>query len=115
MKNDSRNNDDSIAGLSAAHFIAIDDSLGSLLLNHGIKVRDFILLSFLSDQGPMSILRLSRVVGIEPKAALRSLRRLSSANLVLRSPALGAEKYESVARLTTRGEEVALKIVSQLE
>ena len=115
MKINSRNNDDSIAGQSAAHFIAIDDSLASLLLNHGIKVRDFILLSSLSDQGPMSILRLSRAVGIEPKVALRSVKRLSSANLVLRNPALGAEKYESVARLTTRGEEVALKIVSQLE
>ena len=115
MKNDSGKDDDSIAGQSAAHFIAIDDSLASLLLNHGIRVRDFILLSFLSDQGPMSILRLSRAVGIEPKVALQSLKRLSSANLVLRNPALGTEKYESVARLTTRGEEVALKIVSQLK
>ena len=115
MKNDSRKDDDSIAGQSAAHFIAIDDSLASLLRKQGIKVRDFILLSFLSDQGPMSILRLSRAVGIEPKVALRSLKRLSSANLVLRNPASGAEKYESVARLTARGEEVALKIVSQLK
>ena len=115
MKIDSRKKGDSIAGQSAAHFIAIDDSLASLLRNHGIKVRDFILLSFLSDQGPMNVQRLSRAVGIEPKVALRSLKRLSSANLVLRDPTSRAEKYESVARLTARGEEIAVKIVSQLE
>lgn len=115
MTTDSQKNGASIAGQSAAHFIAMDDSLASLLLNHGIKVRDFILLSFLSDQGPMSILRLSRTVGIEPKVALRSVRRLSSANLVLRNPEAKTEKYDSVARLTMRGEEIALKIVSQLE
>jgi hypothetical protein len=63
----------------------------------------------------MSILRLSRTVGIEPRAALRSLRRLSSANLVLRDPVATPDMYESVARLTMRGEEIAVKIVSQLE
>jgi DNA-binding MarR family transcriptional regulator len=115
MKTDSRKNGASIAGQSAAHFTAMDESLASLLLNHGIKVRDFILLSFLSDQGPMTVLRLSRAVGIEPKDTLRSLRRLSAANLVLRDPAANSEQYESVARLTMRGEEIALKIVSQLE
>jgi len=115
MATDSKKNGDSISGQSAAHFIAKDDSLAALLLNHGIKVRDFILLSFLSDQGPMSILRLSRTVGIEPRLALRSLRRLSSANLVLRDPPPNKQEYESVARLTMRGEEIALKIVSQLE
>ena len=115
MTSDSKKNGNSIAGQSAAHFIAMDDSLASLLLNHGIKVRDFILLSFLSDQGPMSIVRLSRAVGIEPKLTLRSVRRLSSANLVLRDPPPGSQKYESVARLTMRGEEIAMKIVSELE
>ena len=115
MNAGSQKNNKSIAGQSAAHFVALDDSLTSLLLNHGIIVRDFILLSFLSDQGPMTILRLSRTVGIEPRLTLRSLRRLSSANLVLRDPPPNGQQYESVARLTTRGEEVALKIVDHLE
>jgi DNA-binding MarR family transcriptional regulator len=115
MKTDLPENDASIAGQSAEHYVAMDDSLASLLLSHGIKVRDFILLSFLSDQGPMSVVRLSRAVGIDPKTALRSLRRLSSANLVLRDPAAKDDKYEAVARLTMRGEEIAQKIISQLE
>ncbi len=115
MKSGSHSNEDSIAGQSAAHFIAADDSLASLLVNHGIKVRDFILLSFLADQGPMSVSRLSRTVGIEPAAALRSMERLSSVNLLLREPVPVADKYASVARLTSRGEDIALRIVAQLE
>jgi DNA-binding MarR family transcriptional regulator len=45
---------------------------------------------------------------------LRSLRRLSSANLVLRDPATKDGKYDAIARLTMRGEEIAQKIISQL-
>lgn len=107
--------ENSIAGQSAAHFVALDDSLASLLVNHGIVVRDFILLSFLSDQGPMSICRLSRMVGVEPGQVLRSLKRLSAASLLVRDPAPESDEYESVARLTMRGEEIARKIISQLE
>ncbi len=71
----SRKYDASISGMSAAHFISKDDSLVSLLLNHGIKVRDFILLSFLSDQGSMGVARLAHVAGIEPEQTLRGLKR----------------------------------------
>ena len=73
MNEKSRKDDDSISGLSAAYFISKDDSLASLLLNHGIKVRDFILLSFLSDQGPLNIARLARIAGLEPEKTLRTL------------------------------------------
>ena len=115
MDDKSRRNDDSISGMSAALFVTKDDSLASLLLNHGIKVRDFILLSFLSDQGPMDIARLSRVVGIEPEMTLRGLRRLSAANLVLRDPASTGEELDSTARLTSRGEDIAGRISDQLD
>lgn len=92
-----------------------DDSLAALVVSHGIKVRDFILLSFLSDQGPMSVARLARVVDIDPQSTLRGLKRLSSANLVLRSPAEKSEEFESIARLTSRGEDTAARISNQLE
>jgi len=111
----SRKNDDSISGQSAAYFISKDDSLAALLLNHGIKVRDFVLLSFLSDLGPMSVLRLSRIVGIEPRKTLRGLKRLSAANLVLRDPAPTNDKLQSIARLTGRGENIAGRISEQIE
>ena len=115
MDDRSHDNDGSISGRSAALFIAKDDSLASLLLDHGIKVRDFILLSFLSDQGPMTILRLARAVGIEPGMTLRSLQRLSAADLVLREPASTDDEFESIARLTVRGDDIARRISDQLE
>ncbi len=117
MTFDSHNDDNSISGKSAAYFVTQDASLASLLLNHGILIRDFIILSFLSDQGPMSVLRLSRIVGIEPASTLRGLKRLSSANLVLRevvSPA-SANEYESIARLTTQGRNIAKRIGDQIQ
>ena len=73
MADRSDKNGDSISGMSAELFISKDDSLASLLLNHGIKVRDFILLSFLSDQGPMSVIRLARVVGLNPEDTVQGL------------------------------------------
>ena len=111
----SRKYDASISGMSAAHFISKDDSLASLLLNHGIKVRDFILLSFLSEQGSMSVARLARVAGIELQQTLRGLKRLSAANLVLREPTAKNDELESIARLTGRGKEIAGRITDQLE
>jgi len=111
---DTRKKSNSISGQSAEHFITNDESLASLLVNHGILVRDFILLSFLSDQGPMSTLRLSRVIGIEPKNIQQGLKRLSAANLVLREPAPTNNKLDSIARLTSRGEDVARRISDQL-
>jgi DNA-binding MarR family transcriptional regulator len=115
MNAKSDDNDSSISGMSAAHFISKDDSLGSLLLNHGIRIRDFILLSFLSDQGSMSVDRLSRVAGIELGDTLEGLKRLSAANLVLREPTAKNDEPKSIARLTGRGEEIAGRIIEQLE
>ena len=115
MNAKSRGKNDSISGMSAAHFISKDDSLGSLLLNHGIEVRDFILLSFLSDQGSMSVARLCHVAGIEPKDTLKGLRKLSAANLVLREPTAKNDELESIVKLTGRGEEIAGRITEQIE
>ena len=115
MTDRSGKDEDSISGLSAAHFISKDDSLASLLLNHGIKVRDFILLSFLSEHGPMTVSKLARVVGVEPEKTLSGLRRLAAANLVQREPASTRDALESVARLTARGEYIARRISEQLE
>ena len=106
---------DSISGRSAEHFITKDESLASLLISHGIQVRDFIVLSFLSDQGPMSVARLSRTLGIDPRKIQRGLKRLSAANLVIRESSSNEDKFDSIARLTSRGEDVARRVSDQLE
>lgn len=115
MKSGSSKNNASISSQSAEHFIANDDSLAQLLLNHNIKVRDFVLLSFLSDQGPMSVARLASIVGLEPDKTLQGLKRLSAANLVMREPGAAGNEFMSIARLTGRGEDIAGRIGAQLD
>ncbi len=66
-KRDDKTAGNSISGRSAALYFEQDPSLASVLVSHGIRVRDFIMLSFLSDQGPMSVTQLSHAVGIEPE------------------------------------------------
>jgi hypothetical protein len=46
-----------------------------LLVSHGIRVRDFIMLSFLSDQGPMSVTQLSHAVSIDPEILSNGMAR----------------------------------------
>lgn len=111
---DDKKIDDSIAGQSAAFFVAEDDSLAGLVLSHGIKIRDFILLSFLSDQGSMSIVRLARVVGIELMKADRGLERLAAAGLVTSAEASSEPDFERMVSLTSRGKDIAKRISDQL-
>ena len=104
----------SIAGFSAEHFVTKDDSLASLLLNRGVHVRDFIVLSFLSDQGPMSTSQLAHVVGIDPEKILLSSKRLSAAGLVLRGQIKPDSETELTVALTGRGQDIARRIIEQL-
>jgi DNA-binding MarR family transcriptional regulator len=105
---------DSISGRSAALYFSQDSSIAQLLLNHGIRVRDFIIVSFLSDQGPMSISQLARIVSIDPEDLMTSLKRLGAAGLIVRDPISNDPDEESTARLTSRGQEIAAKIDDQL-
>jgi DNA-binding MarR family transcriptional regulator len=117
VDDDEFNKDDaeeSISGRSAALYFSKDSSIAQLLLSHGIKVRDFILVSFLSDQGPMTIHQLARTVSIEPDDLMKSLKRLGAAGLIIREPNSTDPDTESTARLTSRGQEIARKINEQL-
>ena len=108
------NAEESISGRSAALYFSKDSSIAQLLLSHGIKVRDFILVSFLSDQGPMTIHQLARTVSIEPDDLMKSLKRLGAAGLIIREPISNDPDRESTARLTSRGQVIARKINEQL-
>lgn len=106
--------EDSISGRSAELYFARDESLASLPLQHGIKVREFILLSFLSDQGPMTIDQLSRIVSIKPKDLMESVKLLSAADLLIREPKSARFENESTVTLTSRGQTLAGRINNQL-
>ena len=104
--------ENSVSGRSAALFFENDPSLAALLSSHGIRVRDFIMLSFLSDQGPMSVEQLSRAVGIEIEVLTTGMNRLSTAGLI--SQASNGNDADSLVQLTTRGKDVARRIDNQL-
>jgi DNA-binding MarR family transcriptional regulator len=104
--------ENSVSGRSAALFFENDPSLAALLSSHGIRVRDFIMLSFLADQGPMSVEQLSRAVGIELAILSTGMSRLTTAGLI--TQASNGNEMEPLVELTTRGQDVARRINSQL-
>jgi DNA-binding MarR family transcriptional regulator len=116
--NDSKLNknghDPSISEQSASLFVSQDDSLAALLLEHGIRVRDFVILSFLADQGSMCIVQLARVIGIEPIRIIESLQRLAAAGLVIHAPKGNSADANEIARLTGRGQDIFCRINEQL-
>ena len=79
-----------------------------------IEVRDFVLLSFVSNQGSLSIAQLARAVAIEPDIILQRIERLGAASLVVREPSDSNSYTESMVTLTSRGEEVAKRVWDQL-
>ena len=113
-KHNKTNREESISGRSAAFYFSHDPSIAQLLLRFGIKVREFILVSFLSDQGPLSIDQLARIIDIEPRELLTSVKRLAAAGLVVRVPTSPDSSSSSTVRLTSRGQDVASRIDKQL-
>lgn len=110
----SKNNhsDSSGSGRFEAQFVTQDDSVAALLLNSGIEVRDFILLSFLAGQGPMTVLQLARTISIEPDHVRRSLGRLSSPSAALVHPELcsaGSDGNQTYTA-TARGQEISNRV-----
>ena len=104
--------ENSVSGRSAALFFENDPSLAALLSSHGIRVRDFIMLSFLADQGPMSVGQLSRAVGIETEVLSTGMNRLSTAGLIRQ--ATNGNAIDALVELTARGQNVASRIDNQL-
>lgn len=105
--------EDSISGRSAALYFSGDPSSAQLLLSHGLRIRELILLSFLSDQGPMTMNRLSRAMNLSPEEVLDSVKQLASAGLVIRDVLTTKGAPEPAVRLTGRGQDIALKIHEQ--
>jgi DNA-binding MarR family transcriptional regulator len=104
----------SISGRSAELFFARDPSIAKMLRSHGIGVRDFILASFLYDQGPMRVSQLARILSLESDDILRSITRLVAAGLLAENPGETEQLADTVVQLTTRGVDLATHINSEL-
>jgi len=104
----------SISGRSAELFFSRDPAIAEMLRQHGIRVRDFILASFLYDQGAMSVSQLARIVSVEADDVLRSVKRLAAAGLLVPNSIAAEPLPATIVRLTTRGMDLTLRINSEL-
>ena len=104
----------SISGKSAALFVAQDSSLASVLRSHNVTVRDFVLMSFLNDQGVMSNIQLASIIGVERSNVMDSLTRLVSEGLVLCNSKDAQTEAGVTFGLTENGQSIVGRINDQL-
>jgi DNA-binding MarR family transcriptional regulator len=104
--------DISLTGRAIALAVAENDSLGEVLQESGMEMPEFIVLSFVSDQGPISCVRLARLIGLDLDATSRCISRLTNAGLLV-SDVL-ADPTESDVVATDPGNRIAEKLLSQL-
>ena len=104
--------DDTLAGSSALYFPG-DGDRPSILAQYGLNIRECIVLSFISDQGPMDVRQLSRVANLEPDMLLDSVDRLADAGFIARRTD-ARHSVDSFVILTSRGQQIASSINEQL-
>ena len=104
--------DISLSGQAIALAVAENDSLAGVLQASGMEMRDFIVLSFVSDQRPIDTERLARLIGLDRNTTLRCIERLIDAGLVV-SDAV-ADGFGGDVDTTDLGNRLAKKMLSQL-
>ncbi len=103
----------SISGNATALAIANNDALASVLLDSGMQMRDFIVLSFVSDQGPITAKCLARLVGIDLQSTLLCIRGLVDAGFLKKRKSLSIPAEADVIA-TELGDRVADRIIGQI-
>ena len=91
-----------------------DDSLAGVINEHGISVRDFMLLSLVSDQDCFDIDQLGRALGLDVDALLRSVARLSAAALLCRDYNLPDRGLDHRVCVSDAGKELTRRILKTI-
>jgi len=104
--------DVSISSQAIALGVTVNDSLATVLEESGMEMRDFIVLSFVSDEGPIATDRLARLIGIDRDTTSRCIERLINEELLVSD--VFADAYAGDVVATNKGNLVAKKILSQL-
>ena len=102
----------SICEVALERYRSLDDSLAELIRQADIEVRDFMLLSFVCDQGSMSIEQINSALGISGESTQRCIDRLIRAQLVHYKSAGGSPEGNHRIRPTTAGKKVTQRIHS---
>jgi len=98
----------SICEIALNSYSQSDDSLAELVRAHDINVREFMVLSFVCDQGHLSKRQISAILGMVDGRVTRCIDKLMSAGLleIHREAGDGGAQYRS----STNGEELASRI-----
>ena len=106
------NQDDADISLSSqaiALAVTDNDSLAAALEESGMQMRDFIVLSFVSDQGSITTSHLARLVGLDVQTTVGCIGRLTDAGLVYGD--LSVAEEDRLILTTETGGIVAAKIL----
>jgi predicted transcriptional regulator len=108
---DDRDNDEdgiSISSEASALVTSGNQSLAEVLAEWNMEVRDFIILSFVADQGPIASRNLARMIGIDLQMANQSVALLASAGFI------EADGTLDRLRVTKTGERLAQEMLQQI-
>lgn len=98
----------SISGEASALVTSGNASLAGVLAEWDMEVRDFIVLSFIADQGPIGCRSLGRMIGIDLQTTNKSVALLANAGFVEASGTLDR------LRVTSAGERLAQEMLQQI-
>lgn len=95
-------------------FSKSDDSLAGLIEQNHIEVRDFMILSFVCDQGEMGVDQLIGALGLSHQTIQDRIERLLNAGFVRHNAMQGQLKPESTICATAQGRTIVQRILGQL-
>jgi len=90
-----------------------DDSIAQSMEKNHIEVRDFMILSFVSDQNEMRLVQLMQALGLSFATIDHCVERLVSSGLVVYKNAKDRDRLESAICPTGVGRSVCLRIHNQ--
>jgi hypothetical protein len=101
----------SICEAALEEYNLADNSLAELIKKASIEVRDFMLLSFVCDQGRLCSEQISRAFGFEPDETQGAIERLIMAQLVELDGFVDSDETDPCIRPTDNGRKVCRRIL----
>jgi len=100
----------SICEAAFNEYVDLDDTLAKLIQENSIEVRDFIILSFVCDQGELTAEQIAQILGISMTKTGCCIDRLIDAGLIEYSDSENKSDNNHPIRLTPTGRLVTLRI-----
>jgi DNA-binding MarR family transcriptional regulator len=105
----------SICEAAFEEYTQLDDSLAKLIKKNCLDVRDFIILSFVGDQGNLSAEQIAKILGLSLERTGFCIERLIEANLIRFEDGVKDADGEHQIRLTATGRLVTSRVHGRQE